>query len=239
MVPMPQFTLSPRLWICVTDVVVITESLTRDLGKLRQERNPEAAPVAMQSTVRVVPPRLGLTSPPLASPFQPRPLEPGPLLYSRPAAGNPTPRSSCPAPTCPAYFPRATAGQYTRAPAALNPTRDASLSAPSRPHQALGARPPLQSPPRRPRFPLSLVAPRALPSPFSSADSPLFPCGPTLSRNVFSALFWDVSPWGGGAGLGWLGKARDEARAELRSRDRRGRRLLQTRPQGTVPRTGS
>lgn len=44
MVRVPQFTLSPRLWVYVTDVVVTAVSLTRDLGKLRQEGSPEPRP---------------------------------------------------------------------------------------------------------------------------------------------------------------------------------------------------
>ena len=240
-VRVPQFTLSPRLWISVTHVVVITESLTRDLGKLRHEGIPRASPRCCADHGLGCAPEVGLdlSSPPF--PFQPQPQEPGPLLYSRsPCGWDLNSALLQPRPHVPRIFSTRLQLGSTRAPPALNPTRDASLSAPSRPHQALGVVPPLQSPQRHPPpCPCSLVAPRALPSPFS-ADSPLFPCGPTLSQNCFSALFWDVSPWGGGAGpgrgrLGTRGRITKLPRVGSKGRDA----PFQSRQQETVPRTGS
>jgi hypothetical protein len=69
--------------------------------------------------------------------------------------------------------------------------------------------------------------------PFSS------PSGPTLRRNFFSALFWDVSPWGDGAE-----RRRQPAKESIRAARRRepgGEKPPEVPPrlQGTVPRVGS
>lgn len=157
-VRVPQFTLSPRLWISVTHVVVITESLTRDLGKLRHEGIPRASPRCCADHGLGCAPEVGLdlSSPPF--PFQPQPQEPGPLLYSRsPCGWELNSALLLPRPHVPRIFSTRLQLGSTRAPPALNPTRDSSLSAPSHPHQALGVVPPLQSPQRHRPPPLSLL----------------------------------------------------------------------------------
>ena len=175
----PQFTLSSRLWLCVTDTAVTAMSLTRDLGKLRQEGSPEAR---SQCRLRPgsLPPRAGLTSLPLAPRFQPLPPEPGPLLYCRPAS-DPSSAPARPAPHVPRIFSTwLLPGRTLRAPYPHpHLHRDASLRSLPCPSSGLPHphRPPLT--PAHPRF--LLASPGARPSPpLLPADSPLFPCEPTL-----------------------------------------------------------
>lgn len=147
----PQFTLSPRLWVCVTDVAVIAERLSRDLGKLSQEGSPEP-----QSQCGARPgwlsPRAGLTSLPPSSPFQPLPLEPGPLLHGR-RASEPSSVPRLPHPHVPRIFStRLLPGRTRRAP--LPRLHPLPGRVPLRPFLALLRAPPapplLHSPPPTP-----------------------------------------------------------------------------------------
>lgn len=121
---------------------------------------------------------------------QPLTQEPGPLFCQRSAAGA-------------QLLARRPAPHVSRIVSTLlRPGQDASP--PPRPP---GTRP---SPPRAPA-PLP-PPPVPSPPPLLPADSALFPSGPTLRRNFFSALFWDVSPWKGGAGPG---RRRSEPRGRV------------------------
>lgn len=119
-------------------------------------------------------------------PFQPLPLEAAPLLRWLGGLGSQLRALPALPPTCPAYFPR---GSGQAGPGAL-------------PAPTPGTRPsrPLPSPTPA-GFPIAAAAPRALPPLLLLEDSLVSSCWPTLRQNFFSALFWAVSPWGGGAGL--------------------------------------